>query len=262
MFNQLQNYENKLFISGMEISGIENLSLSYSNNLSAARFLGSSSIHSLVSNAVEKQLSFSRYLIYQDPILNYTGNLAASGSLNYQDNCYGFTSGFLTEYSVNCAVGAIPNVNCNFSIFGEMATGNNFSGSIAMPQVYIPNQGSIFISADNVSTNRVVGFDYGIKINRQPIYKIGSKFPSEVVRTFGADFTASVQIDVDDAFAANAHSFLSERENKTISLFIKSRDKATTIHSFSIPNASIVSETLTSSADGGVKLTINYAGQS
>ncbi len=261
MFDQLSNYENKFFISGQEISGTENISISYSNNYTPTRFIGVGTAHALVASAVDKNISMSRYLIYQDPILNYTGDAPMSGSVNYRNSSYGFTSGYLTEYSVNCAVGTVPNINSSIVVYGEMRTGINQSGSVAAPTIYIPNQGSISLTADNTTTNRVVGFDYGIKIARTPIYKIGSQFPTEVIKPLGADFTASVQIDVDDAFAANAHNFLSTRENKTVIFTVRSRDLSTVLQTFTLPNASIVSETLTSSADGGVKLTINYAGQ-
>jgi hypothetical protein len=261
MFGQISNHENKFFISGQEVLGLENVSISYSNSYTPTRFVGVGTAHALVASPVEKSISMSRYLIYQDPVLNYTGDAAMSGSVNYRSNSYGFTSGYLTEYSINCAVGTVPNINSNIVVYGEMRTGVNQSGSVTAPTIHIPNQGSISLTADNSTTNRVVGFDYGIKISRTPIYKIGSQFPTEVIKPLGADFTASVQIDVDDAFAANAHNFLSTRENKTVIFTVRSRDLSTVLQTFTLPNASIVSETLTSSADGGVKLTINYAGQ-
>jgi hypothetical protein len=75
------------------------------------------------------------------------------------------------------------------------------------------------------------------------------------------EFNASVQIDVDDAFLQNSTGFLSGRQNKTVTFTVKSKDNSQTIQQLTIPNASLVGETLTSSADGGVKLTLNYAGQ-
>ena len=261
MFDLLNNYENKVFISGQELLGVENVNISYSNSTSITRFLGLSSAHMLVAGDVQKQVSFSRYLIYQDPVLSLTGSSPTSGSINYNSQAYGFNSGFLTEYSVNCAVGTIPTTNASLSVYGEMRSGINHSASITAPTIYIPNQGSISLTCDNSTTNRVVGFDYAIKINREPIYQIGSIVPAEVITTQGIEFSASVQIDVDDAFLQNSSGFLSQRENKTVIFTVKSRDGLQTIQQLSIPNASLIGETLASSADGGVKLTLNYAGQ-
>lgn len=262
MFGQVTNSENKFFISGREILGVQNIDLSYAHSYSASRFVGIGSAHTLVSSPAQQNLSISRYLIYQDPILNYTGDSSVSGSINYNGKAYGFSSGFLTEYGVNCAVGSVPTVNSAFSLYGDLETGINASGSVLPNDVYIPNQGSISLTCDNSSTNRVVGFDYAVKIPRNPIYKIGSRFPTEVITSLGLEFTASVQIDVDDAFMENSKNFLLQRENKTVSFIIRSRDGQVVLQSFAIPNASLIGETLSSSADGGLKLTLNYAGQS
>jgi hypothetical protein len=262
MFDLLNNYENKVFISGQELLGVENVSISYSNSPSVGRFLGISAGQTLIGGDAQKQVSFSRYLIYDDPILSLTGSLPTSGSINYNGQAYGFNSGFLTEYSVNCAVGTVPSTNANLAVYGEMRSGINHSGSVAAPTIYIPNQGSITLTCDNSTTNRVVGFDYSVKINREPIYKIGSVAPAEIITDRVLEFNASVQIDVDDAFLQNSTGFLSGRQNKTVTFAVKSKDNAQTLQQLTIPNASLVGETLASSADGGVKLTLNYIGHS
>jgi hypothetical protein len=216
----------------------------------------------MVASDAQKQVSFSRYLIYNDPILSVTGDSPTSGSINYNGQAYGFNSGFLTEYSVNCAVGAIPSVNAALSVYGAMQSGINHSGSVTAPTIYIPNQGSITLTSDNSTTNRVVGFDYSIKINREPIYTIGSILPAEIIRDPVIEYRSSVQIDVDDAFLQNSTGFLSARQNKTVTFTIKSKDNAQTLQQVTIPNASLIGETLASSADGGIKLTLNYVGHS
>jgi hypothetical protein len=76
------------------------------------------------------------------------------------------------------------------------------------------------------------------------------------------EYSASVQIDVDDAFLSSSTGFLSTRQNKTVSFTIRSRDNSLILQQLTIPKASLVSESLSSSADGGVKLTLNYIGHS
>lgn len=261
MFGIISNDENKLFISGQEILGVENVELSYSNSSSIAKYLGIGIGHTVVTGPSQQKMSVARNLIYQDPILNYTGNAQMSGSLNYDGDSYGFKSGFLDEYMVNCAVGSVPKVNCNVTIYDQMErSSKNMAGSSSIDNFYIPNQGSILLSCDNSSTNRVIGFDYSIKCTRRPIYKIGSKFPTEVSLVGPLEFAASVQIDVDDAFLSNSMAFLTQRQNKTVNFAVKSRDHSIILQQISIPNASLVGETLSSSADGGIKMTLNYIG--
>ena len=200
MFDLLNNYENKVFISGQELLGVENVNISYSQSTAVSRFLGMSTAQTLVAGDTQKQVAFSRYLIYKDPVLSLTGSN--------------------------------------------------------------PTSGSISLSCDNSTTNRVVGFDYSLKIGREPLYKIGSILPAEVITDRVIEFSASVQIDVDDAFLQNASGFLSGRQNKTVTFTVKSKDNTQTIQQLTIPNASLIGETLASSADGGVKLTLNYIGHS
>jgi len=270
MFDTTLNYDCHFFISGVdgspaarELSGIDSLDIGYSNSSNILAPLGSVRGLTAVGGATNQTVSFSRSLIYDDPVLDFTGESEImKGSFNYSNNAsYGFSSGYLTSYSVNCAVGSIPKVNASFSVYDEMKSGVNATG-VSSNNIFIPSQGSITATCDNSSTNRVVGFDYSLTVNKQPYYSIGSETPTEVKHINPIQYSASVQIDVDDIFLQSGFSFLDAgRENKTVSFSIKGRD-GTTLQNLTIPKASLVSEQLTSSADGAVRLTLNYVGHS
>jgi len=200
--------------------------------------------------------------MYEDPILAFTGESEAmKGSFNYKNNTsYGFNSGYLTSYSVNCAVGSIPKVNTSFVVYDEMKSGINATGSVPTP-IYIPSQGSISATCDNSTSNRIIGFDYSLTMNKIPYYTIGSETPVEVKHINPIEYTASVQMEVDDTFLKSGFNFLDAREDKTVSFLLSSRD-GDGIQQLSIPNASLVSEQLSSSSDGSVRLTLNYIGHS
>jgi hypothetical protein len=259
-FNSINNNENKFYIQNQEILGIESIDINYSNSYNVNKILGSSKGVTTVSASPQQKISLSRYLIYNDNLLSYTGNSAIKGSLNYDGRFYGFNSGYLDEYMVNCAVGNIPKVTTNITVYDEMTTGKNAYGTASAPLIYIPRQGNISITCDGSTTNRIVGFDYALKTYRKPIYTIGSKMPSEILSMPIIEYAATVQIDVDDAFLQSGFAFLSNRQNKTLSFSITSRDSLTTLQSLTIPNASLVGESLSSSADGNIKLTLNYIG--
>jgi hypothetical protein len=261
MFDTKLNYESRFFISGQQLSGIDSINLSYNQQANIIKPLGYSKGITVVNGESQNTISISRNLIYADPLLNYTGNINMSGSIHYENSSYGFKSGYLTEYLVNCAIGAIPKVTTNFNIFDHLVSGSSASGSVSHPNIYIPNQGSMSITCDNVSSNRVVGFDYSIKNNNRPIYTIGSSLPAKIEFLPPLDYSATVQIEIDDAFMKNSSAFLSGREDKIVSLSIRGRD-GTIIQSLTIPKASLISEQLSASADGVLKLTLNYNGHS
>ncbi len=136
MFDQILNYENKFFINGQELLGIESITLGYSNSFQTRKFLGFNVGNSVIAGTTNQQLSITRNLIYNDPILSFTGDSNISGSINYNSNNNGFRSGYLTDYLVSCAVGAVPKVTTNITIYDELVSGaKNASGSVATPSI-------------------------------------------------------------------------------------------------------------------------------
>ena len=261
MFGGKLNHEAQFFVDGYELSGIESIDITTQNSNSIGKPLGSSKGVLFSNGPVQQKLAVSRYLIYDDPIFNYTGDSSISGSIEYEGSSYGFNSGYLSSYSVNCAVGAIPKVNANFDVYDEMRSGVSASGSAVHPDIYIPSQGSISVTCDNSTTNRVVGFDYAVNSQRAVYYTLGQKEASSVVFIPPLEYSASVQIQVDDAFLSSGFNFIDSREDKTVSFTINGRN-GSAIQTLTIPKASIVAEQLRSSADGSMELTINYIGHS
>jgi hypothetical protein len=217
MFGSTSNYENKFFITGQQVVGIESIDINYSNSPTVNKILGSTKGLTKIGGVTHQKLSITRNLIYSDPLLSYTGSSSITGGINYDNKSYRFNSGYLDEYMVNCAVGTIPKVTTNITVYDEMQTGVQFTDSNSTPTILIPNQGSISVTCDNSTTNRVVGFDYAVKAYRKPMYTIGSLLPSEIVSFPILEYASSVQIDVDDAFLQSGLSFLRNRENKSVS---------------------------------------------
>lgn len=261
MFGSRSNYENRFFIDNKQIVGIESIDINYSNSASVSKILGAKNGLTTIGSTSQQKISITRNLIYSDNILSYTGTANIVGGIDYENKSYRFNSGYLDEYMVSCAVGSVPKVTTNITVYDEMKTGEKFISSNSSPTILIPNQGSISVTCDNSTTNRVVGFDYAVKSFRKPIYTIGSLLPSEIVSLPILEYASSIQIDVDNAFLQSGLSFLKSRENKSVSFVINGRD-GSLVQSFIIPNASLVGESLSSSADGGVKLTLTYIGHS
>jgi hypothetical protein len=271
MFGGKLNDESALYVAGYQVTGVSVADISYSQNSSTANPLGYSAGVTLSNADSTKNISITRDLLltkktissdWEDFLLQYTGLTGImDASINYESGFYGFKSGYMTEYMLNFAIGSIPKVTTNFTIFDSINTGNNSSG--AYPSFYdylLPFQSACQITCDNVTSNRVVGFDYSIKINRKPIYSIGSSLAVEVESIPPLEYSASVQIEIDDAFLQNSQNFLTNKENKNVSLSIDSDVIGVPAITFNVPKASLVSEQLSASADGLLKLTLNYVG--
>ena len=184
-----------------------------------------------------------------------------AGQIVYGGAAYGFSNGFLDSYSVNCAVGSVPKVNASISIFDEMDSSNETIGDFSSNEVVIniPSQGSISITCDGSNSNRVIGFDYSIKANRKPHFSIGSEAAISVELVPPLEFSAQVQIEVDETVPNNSFNFLSNRENKTVSFDVDGRN-GQDIQALTIPNATLVSESISASDNGSAILNLNYIG--
>jgi hypothetical protein len=260
MFGTRLNYDCEFFVSGQRLSGIQAVDLGYANSATITKPLGYAGGTTTIGGPTQQTVSLTRYLIYDDPISTYTGNVNMSGSIEYGGISYGFQSGYLQNYSVNCAVGAVPQVNANFIVYDEMRSGYSASGNVAHPAIEVPSQGSISITSDWSTTNRVIGIDYSVTCNRKPYYTIGSETPVSVALLPPMEVTASVQIDVDEAFMSSGYSFLGDdKEGKTVILQIDGRD-GTALATHAVPNASLVSERLSVASEGLLTLTQEYVG--
>ena len=111
--NAVPSYESKFFIDEYGLSGIRDWEASYSVPQQTINALGAGFVRSVYSGPLQGNLSLTRDMIFNsDPILSYTGDAALSGTLIYDtyldqgtEKVFGFTEGYLTNYSVSCGVG-------------------------------------------------------------------------------------------------------------------------------------------------------------
>lgn len=264
MYGAKFNHEVNFFITGQKISGIESASISYEHQYSIINPLGYSKGINIPTDKNRASVSLSRYLIFNDPLLQCTGAINITGiSMHFDRKNYYFDSHiYMTEYMVNCAVGSIPKVTTNFICFGGSSVESLFgaSGNRQHPPVYIPNQGSISIDYDGNISDRVVGFDYSVKCDRKPYYSIGSGLhPVHVMSMTPLEYSASMEIEIDDSNMNIIEEFYEQRQNRNLNFIIKGPNNES-IQNFPIPNASLVEESLSISSDNVLKLTMNIVG--
>ena len=130
MFDSKLNYDSKAFIDGKELFGVTSFDISYSNSLDVLSVLGSRNGIHASSSPTSSKVSISRDFICRDDFLNKTGSTGVysdfsfvnqaipfSGGLYYNSKLYGFTGGYVSNYSVNCAVGSVPKNSVVFDVF-------------------------------------------------------------------------------------------------------------------------------------------------
>lgn len=258
--NSVLQYDQSFVVNGYQLSGIDSLSISYSvpleNNLTLGSIFGYN-----INNPMQAEISLQRNLLYTDPLLAFTGDSSFSGSLSYNGQSYGFSSGFLTRYSVNCSVGEIPQVSCSISVYGDLKPLLQIPIFQEHPPLFIPSPRSITVSGDNTSTNRVKSFSYDLTINRQPVFSLDSyKDVDEVVFLSPIVVAASLTLDAVNFAPDNYEFFLNSVQNKFLDISIADRNNNETILNLTVPNIQANSQELSAQSDGSPTITNNYIG--
>jgi hypothetical protein len=258
--NAVSNYEQQFYLSGVLLSGVTSLNGGYSIDESPINIIGKGYTYPVRHNPLVGNFSISKYYIGKEPLLDYTGDSPISGSINYGGKSFGFNSGFLTDYSLSASISSIPTANASIIVYGDVGSGINASGSNAHPPIQIPNQGSISINASGYQTNRVTQFSYNLRIDRNPIYKIGSPFPVQVDRGFPITQEASFSIDVDEFEITKIQEYLISPKQQDIELSFSNPINDNEIEKFEIKNARLLNQSIKSSSDDILSVELSYIG--
>lgn len=265
MFGAKLGHESKMYAGGFELPGIESINFSSQNNTSLIKPMGTTKGFTSVSGPLNNTLSITRSLVYKDPILyRYTGYgtvMKASIFDENNQNFYGFESGYMNSYSVNCAVGSVPRVTTNFVIADEIKSGANSDQSLSSLErrIQVPSQETLYVEGSDFSNARVIGFDYSLSRKNKAFYTIGKKSVSNMETLSPIEYRATVQLELDQSLGFDMTNFLEKRENKKIDFNIKGSNNKF-IQTMTIPNATLLSQNLSHSADGLLKLNLSYVG--
>ncbi len=257
--NAVVNYEQQFYLSGIQLSGVTNVDGSYAIRENPINIIGKGYTFPLRSGPMEGNFSISKYYIGQENLLNYTGDNHISGSINFGDKSFGFATGYLTDYSISCSIGAIPTARASISVFGDLGSGISASGNNAHPAIQIPNQGSISLNASGYKTNRITNFSYTLRVDREPIYKIGSPYPVQVDRKFPLVQQASFSVEVDDFEITKMREYLIKPRQQDLTISFANPINDNNIDTFVLKDARLLSQGMQSSSDGITKVELNYA---
>lgn len=218
--NASPSYEQIFYLGGTGVSGIRNLSAGYSVGQKQVRALGAGFVREVIAEPLQGELSMTRDLLYQDPVLDLTGEAPVSGTLLYgveldgAEKVYGFNTGYLTSYSINCDVQDVPTIETTFAVYGQLGSGErerelDYSGTAPLQNLGVVNHESVFLTFNGSGTNRAVSVSQDYNINRVPIYTLDQKTsetfyaPSEVVTEYPIEITTNLTIEMDDYQTAN-----------------------------------------------------------
>ena len=244
--NASPSYEQIFYLGGTGVSGIRNLSAGYSVGQKQIKALGAGFTQEVISEPLRGDMSMTRDMLYQDPVLGLTGEAPISGTLLYgveldgAEKVYGFSTGYLTSYSINCNVQDVPTIESTFAVFGQLGSGVregelDYSGVAPLQNLGVVNHESVFLTFNGSGTNRAVSASQSYNINRIPIYTLDQKTseiyyaPSEVLTEYPIEITTNLTIEMDDYETANMIDNIRSGNYQTLGVEIRLGAKAETL---------------------------------
>ena len=255
------NYEQKLFINGIPVSGVTNIDGSYEISEEPINIIGKGYAYPVRQGPLVGNFNVSKYYIGKEQFLDYVGSTPIDGSIHYGDKNFGFTQGYLSEYSFSAGIGQIPQANASITVHGDIGRSlDNSQSPQPHPKIEIINQGSIELNVAGYTSNRVTNFSYTIRINRTPLYAIGSPFPVQVDTSFPIIQQSSFSIDANDYEIERIREFLVKPKQQDIILTLKNPINNSPIENFEIKNARLSSHVINSSSSDLLSIDFTYDG--
>ena len=126
MFNVYSIENQNFYLNNSLISGIQNLTISYDNNINPSIAVEDPNKNYFIRGPIVANIDLDYVLSEEDRFINLTGKNPFSGRIEYGNKYFTFSSGYLTDYALSYRLGEYPQVNVKALVFGEMA---NSSGT-------------------------------------------------------------------------------------------------------------------------------------
>lgn len=216
----IAGYDVIVTINGTGISGASIASYSENENLELISSLGNTYINQLPNGFSVVNFSITKPLCISggEPLLQLTGNIGVSGTIQTSQQAISFQSAYLNKYSVNYSMDEGPNATLDFLVFGAMGT-----DSVANPQWF--SGGNHFAKRSLINLDLedmealIDDFSYSFEINRFPIYSFGSLYPAQVATVGPRKFSLSAKGYIDDLkYETNVYNLIGVNKNHYLDL--------------------------------------------
>lgn len=254
------NYDQSFYVNGVLLSGVTDINGGYSIQESPINILGKGYTFPVRQGPLVGNFNINKYYIGKDFLVDYIDDSTISGSIHYDDKSFGFVSGYLTEYNISAGIGTVPSVQASITVHGPIGKSIDTSSNEPHPDIQIPNQGSISINTFGYENNRVTSFDYTVRVNRNPIYKIGSVFPVQVDRASPIIQEANFNLEINDYEVDQINEYLLKPKEKDLSISLRNPINNAVIQTFTINNARLNSQSISSSSEDVLTVSLSYNG--
>lgn len=299
MKNAALNYENRFYLNSNAISGILSIQGNYTVNYGPINTIGVGYNKQIMADVPSASFSINKYLLYNEPFLQFTGESPArqaktfAGSIDYFGKSFGFKTGCLNNFSLQCSVGEVPQTSSEIQVFGDIGKNFSASGNLGAPYISVPQVKDIILSCSGSSSNRITQFDYSVSCPKKAIYLLQPSgatsgptpypianyayVPYEILSELPIEISASFNLEIDNYEAKKLYDQMNNDVDSTFSievrgtvfqnlslgeLDLRALDKDNGIQLFkqTFSNFKLVSQEFNSSADDVLSVKLDYKG--
>jgi len=196
-----------VFLNSGQIPGIQSVTLENDFGAFPVNYIGANYTYMhLAPNAVQEgRIRVDRLIIdgtdHFKPFTGQSGfNLFILKDRNEPVDNYGFTSGYITNYTTRCSLGQIPRTEIgiiSYGNLGKIPSGEstdtaaqfiNIQTSTETKNLKIPGPGSVSLTLNNdFNINRLLSYDLSVNIDRRGIYALGDRYPVSIETNYPID---------------------------------------------------------------------------
>lgn len=256
------------------IEGLQSFTTDWSSPLTDIKANGYGFITDAEEGFLEGSIGLEKFITSSQNIFAPLFNSTLSGALAYgeqqsYDEVYAFNNAYISSYSTSCEVNSLCSESATLSCFGGlMGVGSTGTTTIPENDIYIAKAGDIVLSIVNPADasdrldlqDAVQSYDINIDIPRilAPT-TMGSNF-RQPVESIKVDYPIPVSVTIDILVSSyEAPQFVDlvcNKRERNISVTLN--DCGTSIRSFNIGTAKLVSHSTAASVDNNMQMTLSY----
>lgn len=259
MFNVYSIENQNFYLNDSLVSGVQNLGISYDNNINPSLAINDSSLNYFVSRPVIANIDLSYLLSSNDRFINYTGSSSFSGKMEYGNNFFTFSSGYLTNYSLNYKLNDYPQVNVKSLVLGELGNTNgtfNYQPK-TLNNFDIGDNCYVDLNLTEADNNRLDSFNINIDIPREGVYNIGDYLPTNVIIKYPISISLSFSFSTSNYTQQKITNILTGISQKGLSLSFRKYNTNQSLLSFNLSNLITNQTQLNYSVSDDSKLNLN-----
>ena len=256
------SHEEHIIINGTLLQGVSNTSFEQNTDEQPVSMVGKEFAGKTITGPTEVTASIDKYLLNDDFVTTLTGLTNISGQFEYGDNFLDFSQAVINGYAVSTAVGSLPEISFDLSIYGSLSGSDTSIRSLASNESAINNvpESGLIITFDMNQTNAIQSFTFSETFNVQPTYGLGQKTPADISIVGPVVQEASISIEVEDYEIEETFSFLSGSKDRARNIELKISGDNGVLNTFSLRNGCLAGESIVSSAGNTTIAQLTYRG--